>query len=76
MVAVSETRGSSKLTEAQSDWYFKHFGARYRYVQEQPLRPPRRIRRGRKITMADVKLADAISETQKAARKHMRLEVP
>jgi hypothetical protein len=37
----------TKLTPDQQDWYQNRFGERYVAVAENPLRPSRRVRRGR-----------------------------
>jgi hypothetical protein len=44
---VMDTPGSSKLTDEQADFYAGRFGERYTTVQEQPLRPSRRVRRAK-----------------------------
>jgi hypothetical protein len=37
----------SKLTPEQQEWYREKFGVRYSHVQDTPLQPSRRVRRGR-----------------------------
>lgn len=52
--------GSSKLTAEQQDYYANRFGERYVAVQEQPLRPSRRVRRaknGKRHTLTNTDIA-------------------
>lgn len=60
-----DTPGSSKLTDEQADFYAGRFGERYTTVQEQPLRPSRRVRRAKKGKRA----ATALTQTDLAVRE-------
>lgn len=57
--------GSSKLTDEQADFYVGRFGERYTTVQEQPLRPSRRVRRAKKGKRA----ASALTQTDLTVRE-------
>lgn len=61
--------GSSKLTPEQSDWYLARYGVRYSSVQEAPLRPSRRVRRGRPRDNNDLRVLRAQNETARMLEK-------